>query len=185
MKKTITPTILMLCSTLVFAGNPPTTASPDSSISVNQTRLTDKGKVISRLEQVGYSKEEAIARADKMTGDEIVYFAGHPESIKRSGFIILASLIGSSVYSSIEHGQKKKAAELQAKRDQIAALERDVDRKQREQDLDMRLLDKEQDSDKRQNLKVAIDRLGEEIKSLDDNIRVLDDEIKAAAPKKK
>jgi len=169
-----------------YATNSPAAVTGNGGISANELIVPDKATVISRLEKVGYSKEEAIARVDKMTDDEIVYFAGHPESIKRSGFIIIASLIGSSVYSSVQSGQKKKLAEIQKKRDQIAFDENDIRRKQNEQETDARLLEKEQDSGKIQELKAAINNLGNEIKSLESDINLLENQVKdATSPKKK
>lgn len=141
--------------------------------------------VISRLEDVGYSKEEAIARVDKMSEDEIAYFAQHPESIKRSGFILIASSIGSSVYSSVKHSEKKKEAEIQRKKDEIASIEREVDRKQNEQNTDLILLQTEQDPAKSQKLKTEVGTLGNEIKSLEDNIKALENELDKMTPPKK
>src|SRR2546422_348596 len=101
MKQLITPTVLILCPMIFLAGCATQNIAPVASnraISAKEPSDSNRAKVISRLEKVGYSKEEAMARVDKMTYDEIDYFAQHPESIKRSGFIIVASLIGSSVW---------------------------------------------------------------------------------------
>src|ERR1035441_304789 len=112
-KKLITPTALILCPMIFLAGCATQNIAPvTSNAGITAKGLSDsnRARVIIRLEKVGYSKEEAIARVDKMTDAEIDYFAQHPESIKRSGFIILASLIGSSVWTTINNAKKKRAA---------------------------------------------------------------------------
>jgi chromosome segregation ATPase len=188
MKKIIAPIVLTLCSLLLSGeciANNVAPAASDGSISTKEPTVDNKVKVIGRLEKVGYSKEEAIARVDKMSADEISYFAQHPESIKRSGFILIASSIGSSVYSSVRHSQKKKEAEIQRKRDQIASLEREIDRKQNERNTDLTLLQNEQDPDKHQKLKMDVDTLGDEIKSMEDNMKALENDLNTmTAPKK-
>ena len=119
MKKLIMPIVLILCPMLLLCGcatNNQAAAAGNVGISAKEPGDSNRAKVISRLEKVGYNKEEAVARVDKMSGDEIVYFAAHPESIKRSGFIIIASSIGSSIYSTVKSNEKKKEAEIQRKR---------------------------------------------------------------------
>ena len=103
------PVILTMCCLLIVSSGCATRtlnggATATSELSEGDTEA-NRAAVISRLEKVGYSKQEAIARVDNMTGGEIDYFANHPESIKRTGIIILGGLISSSIYSS---NQKKK-----------------------------------------------------------------------------
>jgi hypothetical protein len=174
----------MLLSSPCDANNV-TPAASDASISTKSSLTDNQAKVMSRLEKVGYSKGEAMARVDKMSSDEIAYFAQHPESIKRSGFILIASSIGSSVYSSVRHSQKKKEAEIQRKRDQIASLEREIGLKQNERNADLTLLQTEQDPTKHQTLKADVDRIGTEIDSMEQNMKALEDELNTmTAPKK-
>ena len=195
-QKLITSTALTLCSTLVWAGSPSNTITPaNRGISADQPGITDKGRVINRLTKVGYSKEEASARVDKMTEDEIVYFAGHPESIKRSGFVLIASSIGSSVYSTIRSSQKKKEAEIQKKREQITNIKEDIKGKENERNMDLILSQNEHDPAKAQMMQTQIGTLTDEMKSLREQIQSLENEIdvienpkahknSAASPKK-
>ncbi len=169
----------MLCSALVLAGCSTNTVPSNRGISANQPGVTDRGRVISRLEKVGYSKEEAIARVDKMTDDEIVYFAQHPESIKRSGFILIASSIGSSIYSTVKSNQKKKEAEIQKKKEQITDIKMDISSKENERNMDLVLAQNEHDPAKSQMLQQKIGILNDDIKSLRDQIQSLENEIDA------
>jgi chromosome segregation ATPase len=188
MKKLITPIVLVLCSMLPLSGHTKNSVAPAASnrdISTKEPITHNKAMVINRLEEVGYSKEEAMTGVDKMSKDEIAYFAQHPESIKRSGFVLIASSIGSSVYSSIKHGQRKKEAEIQRKRDEIASLEREINRKQNEQNRDLTLLQSEHDPEKTQQMKAEVDTLGKEIKALEDSIKSLENDINVMTGPKK
>jgi hypothetical protein len=161
------------------AGNSPAAVTGNGGISANELTVPNKARVISRLEKVGYSKEEAIARVEKMTDDEIVYFAGHPESIKRSGFILIASSIGSSIYSTIKSSQNKKKAEIQKKKEQITNIKMDVSSKENERNMDLVLAQNEHDPAKSQMLQTKIGILNDDIKSLRDQIQSLENEIDA------
>jgi hypothetical protein len=133
-RKLIRSTALVLCFILGLGGyvSPVVASTGDVSRDQLGDRDSDKARVVSRLEEVGYSEEEAIARVSTMTADELAFFADHPESIERTGFIILASLIASSVNSSVKSGKVKKQKERDAR---VMVLKGELDVKEHEEVL--------------------------------------------------
>jgi hypothetical protein len=156
-----------------------------SNAGISAKGLTDsnRARVISRLQKVGYSKEEAIARVDKMTEDEICYFAEHPESIKRSGFIILASLIGSSVWTTMNNAKKKRAAYILHLSNKIGSYRTEVTLIDNDKRNETTLLAQEQDPAKKAEREATIKRLQNEEQSKLDLIKKLEDEIEAVKAK--
>jgi hypothetical protein len=188
MKKLITPTVLILCIMLILPGYATDNIAPKASnggVSAKELSDPNRVRVISRLEKVGYSKEEAIARIDQMTDDEIAYFAQHPESIRRSGFIILASLIGSSVYSSISNANKKREAYTSHLRDKIAEVRTEIMLTDSKRMNQRTLLSVEQDPARKAELEAESKRLGNEIDSEQDQIKSLENDIQLINAKKK
>jgi hypothetical protein len=180
MKKLLTPTVLILCPMLSFAGFAPQNIAPaadDSGISARESGISNRAQVIKRLEKVGYSREEATNRVDQMTDDEINYFAAHPESIKRSGFIILASLIGSSVYTTINNAKKKKEAYTTHLNGKIAEARSEIGAIDNKKTRESVLLAVEQDSAKKAERQATIDGYDKEIQAKQDNIKALENEI--------
>ena len=71
-----------------------------------QPEDASRTKVIVRLQEVGYSRAEALARTDKMTEEEIEYLAQHPEAVKRAGFIIAICAVLSSLFVTAEAAER-------------------------------------------------------------------------------
>jgi hypothetical protein len=189
MKKLITPIVVVLCPMLVLAGCATNNIAPIASnggILANEPGVLDnRTKVIRRLGEVGYSKEEAIARVDEMTDAEIAYFGQHPESIKRSGFIILASLIGSSVWTTINNAKQKRVAYIAHLRDKIAGFRTEITLTDSKRMNERTLLAVEQNPARRAELEVEIKRLGDEIDSKQDQIKSLENDVREIETKGK
>jgi chromosome segregation ATPase len=178
-------TALVLCCVLPLTGFATNTVARDSGVLASKAGDTNQAKVISRLKKVGDSEAEAIGRVDKMTDGEIEYFAQHPESIKRTGFIILASLIGSSVYTSINNANKKREAYIAHLDSKIAGFRMEItllDSKRMNQST---LLFHEPDPANKAKLEADIDRYEKEIASKEDQIKSLQSDINAIRTKKK
>ena len=139
--------------------------------------------MVSRLKKVGYSEQEAIARVDNMTEDEIVYFADHPESIKRSGIIIIASLIGSSVYTTVRHNQKKREAYIEHLRYNADNFRAEITMLESKRTNETVLLSVEQDPAKKAEREATIEVMGKEIQSKQDLINSLEREMEAIRTK--
>jgi hypothetical protein len=103
-------TVALLCCAFVVSGCTTGRVNHEGAASIDKPGGDHRAKVVSRLIEVGYSEKEAAARADAMTDAELVYFAGNPEAVRRSGFVILSSLIGSSIWSSAENKKDKRMA---------------------------------------------------------------------------
>ena len=172
-------TVLIMCSAFVLNVNAMNTISSSGDSSTTEQSKLNKTRVIDRLVEVGYSKEEAIARVDKMTCDEVEYLAEHPESIKRTGFVILASLIGSSIYSSMENTKKKKEAYIKHLQDKIGAFRLEITLLDSKRMNQRTLAMVEQDPEKKAALEAEAARIGKEIDSKQDNIQKLENEISA------
>lgn len=177
LKKLITPAVLILCPVVVLAGN--------GSVSVGDSGKSDSARVITRLEKVGYSQEEAIARINQMTDDEIAYFAQHPESIRRSGIILIASSVGSSVYSSVANAKKKREAYAAHLKDKIASLRTEIQLTETKRLTQSTLLAVEQDPAKKAELEAQSKRLGDEIDAKQNAIKQLENDIQLINTKKK
>ena len=187
MKKLITPTVLILCPMIFLAGCATQNIAPVASnggISAKVLNDSDKAKVISRLKEVGYSKEEATARVDKMTDDEIVYFAGHPESIKRTGFIILASLIGSSVWTTVANAKKKREAYISHLHNKIGGFRTEMTLLDSDRKTETTLMAVDQDAAKKAEREATVRRLGTEIQAKQDQIKALENETEQVRLKK-
>ena len=178
------PTALVLSCMLALTGFATNTVARDSGISANEAGDTNRAKVVSRLEKVGYSKGEAIARVDKMTDDEIDYFSQHPESIKRSGFIILASLIGSSVWTTVANAKKKRESYITHLNGKIAGFRSEIMIADNRKTSESLLLVQEQDPAKRTEREAAIKRLENEVQSKQDLVKSLENEIESIRTKK-
>ncbi|NOS72415.1 MAG: hypothetical protein HOP33_21150 [Verrucomicrobia bacterium] len=188
MKKLIALIVSILCPMLVLVGCATNNIAPVASnggFSAKELSAPNRAMVTSRLEKVGYSKEEAIARADQMSDDEIAYFAQHPESIRRSGFVILASCIGSSVYSSINNGNKKREAYISHLKNKIAELRTEITLTDSKRVNQRTLLAVEQDAARKAELEAESKRLGNEIDSKQDQIKSLESDIQLVNTKKK
>ncbi len=184
MRKLIT---VILCPMIFLAGCATQNIAPVASnraISAKEPSDSNRAKVISRLEKVGYSKEEAIARVDKMTCDEIDYFGQHPESIKRSGFIILDSLIGSSVWTTMNNAKKKREAYILHLSNKIGGFRTEVTILDNDKKNETTLLAQEQDPAKRAEREATIKRLGNEVQSKLEIIKSLENEIELVRTKK-
>lgn len=188
-KKLLTPAVLMLCPVIALAG-PATQSSIDlpsgnESVSVQDSRSSNRARVISRLEKVGYSQEEATARINQMTDDEIAYFAQHPESIRRSGFVLLASSIGSSVYSSVNNAKKKREAYAAHLKEKVASLRTEITLTDSKRLNQRTLLAVEQDPARKAELEAEAKRLGDEIDAKQNEIKQLENDIQLINTKKK
>jgi len=186
MKKLILPIVVMLCPMLLLATSATTTIAPAPhhvDVSENRPDDNDREVVVIRLKKVGYSEEEATARVDKMTDDEIVYFADHPESIKRSGFIIIASLIGSSVYTTIRNNQKRREAYIGHLRHSVDSFRSEIVMLEGKRTTETVLLSQEQDPVKKAEREATIEALGKEIQSKLDLINSLERETEAIRTK--
>ena len=152
-------TIVLLCWAFVVSGCATGRVNHEGAASIDKPGGDHRAKVVSRLIEVGYSEEEAAARADEMTDAELVYFAGNPEAVRRSGFVILSSLIGSSVWSSTENKKDKRMAYRASLNSKIQAAQMEVSSK-------TMLLVNESDPAKKMRLEAQIKVLEDNIKSL-------------------
>lgn len=175
---------LVLACVIPLTGFATDTVVGDSGVCMNQASDTSRAKVISRLEQVGYSKAEAIARVDEMTADEIDYFGQHPESIKRSGFVILASCIGSSVYSSIRNAQKKREAYISHLNGKIEATRSEITLLESQKENQQTLAAVEKDPATKEAMEGNIKKTDEQIQAKQDLIKSLENEIEQVRTKK-
>jgi hypothetical protein len=82
-----------------------------------------------RLLELGYNEQQINEQLSTLSEDELEYFNKHPEEIKKSGIIILAGLIWSSVYSS---NQKKKQKQLEEEVQELKMKEEVKDQLQKE-----------------------------------------------------
>ena len=98
MRKTSSnPTIsLSLCVSLFLMGCS-SSEKWGGSAAVEKLDNPNQLKVVCRLRQVGFDAGEALARSERMSQEELAYLAEHPEAIKRTGFIILGALLGSTL----------------------------------------------------------------------------------------
>lgn len=139
MRKQFAIAICCVLALLGCASNTPASLSATRNGSSEERIGPDEAKVIARLQKVGYERKEAIARVDRMSTDEIAYFSKHPESIKRTGIIILGGLISSSIWSSTET-KKRKEEEERIDRKLQTLEQREADfQMQRETDLNRRI----------------------------------------------
>jgi len=160
----------------VYAMN---TISSGGGTSATEQSEFNRTRVIDRLVEVGYSKEEAIARVDKMARDEVEYLAEHPESIKRSGFVILASLIGSSIWSAVDNAEKKKVAYQSHLRDKIKDFQHEIMLLDSRMSHQRTLEAVEDDPEKKAVLEEEATRIGKKIDLKQDNIQKLENEVSA------
>lgn len=105
-------------------------AAPQAPISVAPPGLSaEQGVVTSRLEEIGYGREEAIARTMEMSPQEVEFFSRHPEAIERTGFVIIGALLGSSVSSSTQADKNKKLEEENRRNEKaLEALKNEIER---------------------------------------------------------
>ena len=182
------PAVLMLSPMIVSASPATDSIEPlaaNKHISVQTAGEANKARVIDRLQKVGYSQEEAIARISQMTGEEIAYFSQHPESIRRSGFVLIASSIGSSVYSSVNNAKKKREAYIAHLRAKIASLQTEVSLTDSKRLNQRTLMAVEQDPARKAELGAEAKRLGDEIDAKQSQIKVLESDIQLINTKKK
>jgi hypothetical protein len=187
MRRLIKPIAIILCPMILMAGCATQNTAPVTSnagISAKGLSESNRARVISRLEKVGYSKEEAVARVNKMSGDEICYFAEHPESIKRSGFIILASLIGSSVWTTMNNAKKKRAAYTLHLSNKIGQYRTEITLLDNDRKNETTLLAAEQDPAKKAERQANIKRMGDEVQSKLELIKSLENETELVRTKK-
>jgi chromosome segregation ATPase len=163
--------------TIPLTGLAANSVSGDSGVCRNQAVDTSRAKVISRLERVGYSRTEAIERVDRMTADEIEYFAQNPESIRRSGFVILASCIGSSIYCSIKSGQDKRKAYISHLNSKIEETQNEITLLQGQKENDETLVTVEKDPATKEAIEARIKNTDDQIQVKKDLIKSLENEI--------
>ena len=161
--------VLTLCNMIVLVGcdhqRITVTSFTPSAAETQAHGHANSAKVAARLQELGYSQDEAWARVASMSADEIDYFATNPESIKKSGFIILGGLVGSTIASSIADADAKKAEEK--KRLEDAQKEADSQRQHQEllEEIDemKHQLSEERNERRQGELQGQIDQLKEKL----------------------